>query len=467
MGMDASSCPGCQERDQRIAALERRVQELEAQLCQLLGRNSSNSSLPPSANPPTAPKPTSKAPSGRKPGAQPGHSAQSRVRLPPEMVRRIYHFRPARCGRCQQPLPAQSGPHEPEPLWHQVVDLPKVLVRVTEHQGHACTCPGCGHLTQAAIPAKVRAHAFSPRFVGVLSTLTGTYHISKRDAQAIVETIFGVPVAVGTIVAAERETSAALAPAHAEAQRACQDAAANHVDETSWKLGKHLVWLWTAVSTVCTFFLIHRKRGAEALAAIFTKVFAGITISDRWVVYNRVPVRQRQLCWAHLIRDFQALFETRGPGQRIGEALLCFAEDIFTFWYRVRDGTLQRSSFRQYVSEQRPWLRALLAEGVGCGCAKTAALCRNLLQWEPALWTFVRVEGVEPTNNTAERALRKAVLWRKRSFGCKSEAGCRFVERMLTVAKTLQQHQRSVLQYVVASITALRQGRGAPKLLPT
>jgi transposase len=465
--MDASSCQACRERDQRIAALEKRVHELEAQLRQLLGRNSSNSSLPPSANPPQAPKPTPKEATGRKPGAQPGHSAQSRVRLPPDMVHRVKHFLPATCEHCQQPLPVQAGPDDPEPLWHQVVDLPTILVRVTEYQGHARTCAGCGHRTQAAIPAKLRAHAFGPRLSGVISILTGTYHVSKRDAQALVATVFGVPVAVGTIVAAERETSAALAEAHAEAQRACQDAAVNNVDETSWKLGKQLCWLWTAVSKVCTFFLIHRKRGAEALAAVFQKAFAGITISDRWVVYERLPVRQRQLCWAHLIRDFQALFETSGPGQKIGEALLCFADDIFVFWYRVRDGTLQRSSFRQYVNEQRPWLRKLLAEGAGCGCAKTAALCRNLLKWEAALWTFARVEGVEPTNNAAERALRKAVLWRKRSFGCKSDAGCRFVERILTVTKTLQQHQRSVLEYVVESITALRQGRAAPKLLPS
>ncbi|HMP08330.1 MAG TPA: IS66 family transposase, partial [Lacipirellulaceae bacterium] len=238
-----------------------------------------------------------------------------------------------------------------------------------------------------------------------------------------------------------------------------------HVDETSWKLGKQLIWLWTAASSVCTFFLIHPRRSAAALAAVFRTAFAGITITDRWVVYNQLPVYKRQLCWAHLIRDFQAVYETRGAGQAIGGELLCFAEDVFTLWYRVRDGTLKRSSFRQTINEQRPWLRALLAKGQGCGCAKTAALCGNLLKWEPSLWTFARVEGVEPTNNAAERALRKAVLWRKRSFGCKSEAGCRFVERMLTVGKTLQQHQRPVLTYLVDCLVAHRKGRPAPQLL--
>jgi transposase len=464
--MEATGCQGCHERDQRIAHLEARVQELESKLRQVLGRNSSNSSLPPSANPPNAAKPVKKEPTGRKPGGQRGHSAQTRVRLPAELVGKVKHLVPQTCAQCQQPLPAEPGPDDPEPVWHQVVELPKVLVHVTEYLGHARTCSCCGHVTQAVIPAEIRAHGFGPRFTAVVSALTGAFQASKRDAEAIVETVFGVPIALGTVVAAEQETSAALAGAHAEAAQAAQAAPANNVDETSWKLGKQLIWLWTAVSSACTFFLIHPKRGAAALHAVFTKAFRGIMITDRWVVYNRLPVHKRQLCWAHLIRDFQALFETTGPGKKIGEQLLCFAEDIFTYWYRVRDGTLKRSTFRHYVDQQRPWLRKLFAEGAECGCAKTAAVCRNLLKLEPALWTFARVEGVEPTNNAAERALRKAVLWRKRSFGCKSEAGCRFVERMLTTVKTLQQHKRPVLEYLVESIEALRKGRPAPKLLP-
>jgi transposase len=464
--MDATGCCGCHQRDQRIAVLEAQVKELQDTLRQVLGRNASNSSLPPSANPPGAPKPVTNKPSGRKPGGQPGHAAHQRLRLPAELVTRVKDLRPSHCAQCHEPLPVAAGPNDPEPLWHQRVELPPILVEVTEFRGHGRTCPCCGHLTQAAIPAEIRAETFGPRFTAAVSALTGVYHVSKRDAQAIVQDIFGVPLAVGTVTAAEQETSAALADAHAEAAQACQNAAVNHVDETSWKLGKQLYWLWTAVSQVCTFFLIHPKRGAVAFAAVFQKAFAGILITDRWVAYDQFPLRRRQLCWAHLIRDFQGIFETNGPGQKIGEALLCFAEDVFTFWYRVRDGTLKRSTFRQYINQQRPWLRQQLAEGAACGCAKTAALCRHLLKREQALWTFTRVAGVEPTNNTAERALRKAVLWRKRSFGCKSEAGCRFVERMLTVVKTLTQHKRPVLAYLADAITALRQGRPAPQLLP-
>jgi transposase len=178
-------------------------------------------------------------------------------------------------------------------------------------------------------------------------------------------------------------------------------------------------------------------------------------------------VYRRQLCWAHLVRDFQGLVDRGGPGQALGEELLCFAQDVFTDWYRVRDGTLARSSLRTRIDGQRPWLRALLARGSACGCAKAEALCRNLLALEPALWTFVRHAGVEPTNNRAERALRPAVLWRRRSFGCHSEGGCRFVERMLTVVQTLRLQGRRVLDYLYEAVKALRHGLSTPKLLPT
>jgi transposase len=464
--MDASDCLGCQERDQRIAALDKRVQELEALARQLLGRNSSNSSIPPSANPPNAPQPAPKQRSGLKPGAQPGHSAQNRLRLPPEQVTRFEHFVPTTCERCQQPLPAEAGPAEPLPVWHQVVEIPQVVAQVTEYQGHARTCPGCGHCTQAVIPQALRDHAYGPRLTATVSCLTGEYHVSKRDAQGILQTILGVNVAVGSVVACEQETSAATAAAHEEARQASQHVAAANLDETSWKLGKKLIWLWTAVSSVCTLFVIHPKRGAEALAVIFRQAFAGVMITDRWVVYDRQPLLRRQLCWAHLIRDFQACFERGGEAKKIGEQLLCLADDVFTFWYQVRDGTLARSTFQRHLGTLRPWLREVLAEGSVCGCAKTRALCKNLLKREKALWTFARVEGVEPTNNAAERALRRAVLWRKRSFGCKSEAGCRYVERLLTVVKTLRQQGRPVLDYLAEAIAAQRAGQAAPKLLP-
>jgi transposase len=165
-------------------------------------------------------------------------------------------------------------------------------------------------------------------------------------------------------------------------------------------------------------------------------VIGGIVGSDRWSVYQQLAQDRWQVCWAHLRRDFQAMIDRGNDGAAVGEELLFLSAVLFSWWHRVRDGTLARSTFRRYVAGLRADVREQLEQGSTCGCAKTAATCRELLAVEPALWTFVRVEGVEPTNNHIERMLRLAVLWRKNSLGSQSEAGCRFVERLLTVVQT-------------------------------
>ncbi|HZY85445.1 MAG TPA: IS66 family transposase [Gemmataceae bacterium] len=431
-----------------------------------LGQNASNSSLPPSANPPQAAKPVVKKPTGRKPGGQPGHAPAQRLRLPPERVDEVVRHVPTVCQSCHEALPAEAGPGDPEPTWHQVAELPPIAARVTEHQGHSRICPHCGTRNHAPIPADIRAHVLGPRLAAVMAYLSGARHDSKRGVEDVVETVFGVSLALGTVAAVEQEVSSALAPAHAEALAAVRQAPAKNADETGWKQAGRRCWLWTAVTAGVACFLIHARRGAVGLAALLGDSITGIVTSDRWSAYHRLALYRRQLCWAHLRRDFQALVDAGGPGKAVGNELLCLADDVFTWWHRVRDGTLRRATLRAYVNSQRPWLRDLLERGAGCGSAKAAALCGNLRELEPALWTFTRVEGVEPTNNAAERALRPAVLWRRRSFGCHSAAGCRFVERMLTAVQTLRLQERPALDYLVDAITAHRQGFPAPKLLP-
>ena len=461
--MARKDCPSCRKLRRRAAELEAVVRDLQARL----GQHAGNSSVPPSANPPAAPKPVVKEPSGRPAGAQPGHVPCQRVRLPAERVQHVVHYRPTNCRRCGQALPAEPGLHDPAPTWHQVAELPEITAVVTEHQGHPRTCPRCGALTHAAIPADVRAPALGPRLTAVMAYLAGARHDSKRGVEEVVETVFGVPVALGTVSAAEQEVRAALAPAHAEVAAHVQAAPVKHVDETGWKQSGQLCWLWTAVTAGASYFVVHARRGLAGLTALLGEAVTGLLVTDRWGAYNRLGVYQRQLCWAHLKREFQGLVDRGGPGKALGAELLCFSEDVFHWWYRVRDGTLSRASLRTYIDEQRPWLRELLARGRTCGCAKAEALCAGLLAWEPALWAFVRVEGVEPTNNAAERALRPAVLWRKRSQGSRSEAGCRFVERMLTAVQTLRVQQRNVLAYLQEAISAQRAKLPAPKLLPT
>jgi transposase len=385
--------------------------------------------------------------------------------LPPDRVTHTVTFVPTHCEHCHNPLPAKPGPDDPEPTRFQMADLPPVRAEVTEYQGHARCCPACSKVTRQAIPAEFCQHSIGPGLAAATSYLAGCHQVSKRGLEEIVETLFEVPVALGTISNLEQEMSQALAAAHAEAVAAVRQAPAKHADETGWKKQGRKCWLWVAATAQVAAFVVHAGRGLAGLAVLLGADIIGIVISDRWGAYRHLPVHRRQLCWAHLRRDFQALVDLGGKAKPYGEELLAFTEDVFHWWYRVRDGTMKRSTMRTYIEEQRPWLRDLLARGRAGGCAKTAALCKQLQELEPALWTFVRCEGVEPTNNHAERVLRKAVLWRKKAFGCVSDDGCRFVERILTVVQTLRLQRHSVWKFLQESLHAYRSGQAAPKLL--
>jgi len=373
---------------------------------------------------------------------------------------------PTHCRRCQAPLPAEAGPDDPEPTGHPVAELPQQPVQITEYQGHARACPCCGEVTHAAIPAEIKAYSIGARLAAALVFLTGRCPLSKRAVEEVVETLFGVPVALGTVSHLEGQASQALAAAHAEAAEAVRPAEVQHVDETGWKRAGRPCWLWAAVTRTVALFVVHAGRGASGLRALLGEVVTGILCSDRWRVYERVPAERRPLCWAHWKRDFQAMVDRGAAGAAVGANLLALTGVLFGWWYKVRDGTRTRRWLQRRIeADIRPDVAAELRRGSGCGCAKTAATCRELLSWEPALWTFVFHEGVEPTNHRAERALRPAVLWRKRSFGCHSEDGCRFVERLLTVVQTLRLQSRDVLDYLQAALTAHRNGLPAPKLL--
>jgi transposase len=464
------TCPGCLERDQRIAALERRVAELEAlarDLTARLGTNAANSSTPPSANPLHAPKPVVKKKSRRRPGGQPGHPPHLKQLLPPERVQETVVFVPRRCRKCQARLAAQAGPHDPTPTRHQVVELPPLLARVTEYQGHSRTCPGCGEVTHEPIPRELLTHGTGPRLTAALSYLSGCHGISKRGVEEIADHLFAAPVSLGTVANLEQEMSAALAAPHEEALAAVRAAEVKHADETSWKQRGKLCWLWTAATATVVAFVIHGKRSAMGLTALLGLEIHGILCSDRWGVYGRVPPGRRQVCWAHLKRDFQKVIDRGGPSEFVGRRGRRLVKEVFAAWHAFQEGRVTRAQLQATMEPLENRMQRLLLEGAILGEDKTvAAFCENVLALEPALWTFVRAEGVEPTNNFMERLLRRAVLWRKRSFGCWSAAGCRFVERILTVVQTRRLQGQNVLEYLHSALCAHRAGQPCPKLLP-
>ena len=467
--MATVTCPGCLERDQRIAALERRVAELEALVRDLnarLGANATNSGTPPSANPPGAPKPVTKTRTGKKPGGQPGHPPRLKRRLPPERLHEVIPFVPSHCDRCQEPLPSHPAPDDPKPTWHQVAELPKLAAQVTEYQGHYRTCPCCGRLNHAPIPqANLKAHSVGPRLAATLAYLAGSHRASNRGLEEITEDVFDVPIALGTVANLRTEVSDALAPAHAEAVQVVRAAAVKNVDETSWKLAGTLCWLWVAATNTVAAFLIHAHRGWDALAALLGEKVRGLVCSDRWSVYDRLSPFCRQVCWAHLKRDFQKLVDRGGAAAPLGRRLQRVAERVFVEWHLFRGGGCDRQELQRRLDGPARALERALKAGRRCADSKAATFCANVLALLPAVWRFVVSEGVEPTNNHAERVLRRGVLWRKNAFGCQSEAGCRFVERMLTVVQTRRLQGRSVLDYLYDALVAHRNGLPAPSLL--
>jgi len=239
-----------------------------------------------------------------------------------------------------------------------------------------------------------------------------------------------------------------------------------NVDETSWKEGVARRWLWVAVTALVSVFLMRATRGSPGAKDLRGPTYGGIVGSDRWSGYTWIDPTQRQLCWAHLLRDFAAFVERGGASARLGRALRAAAEEMFGLGYRVRDGALSRAAFQQEMRPLQARIRRLLRAGTRRQHAKTRHTCARILTLEAALWTFVTTEGVAPTNNSAERALRRAVLWRRRSFGTQSAEGSIFVARLLTVVATLRQQERDVLDYLTDACAAVVTGAASPSLLP-
>jgi transposase len=448
-------------RVETLASMVHAFQEQVRTLQEQLNQTSQNSSRPPSSDPPQ-PGRQRRPRSHRRRGGQPGHPGHTRPLLPVEEVDEVVVIKPEQCPHCQAPL---SG-DDPKPWRHQVIEIPPIKPVVTEYQWHQLMCSACGEVTRAPWPDGVPSTTYGPRVQATVALCTGSYRLSKRTAQQMMDEVFGVPLSVGTISQLEQATTAVGAEPVQAARTYVQAQEVAHLDETSWRQGGKRAWLWVAVTNWVTVFVVRMSRGGEVARELLGETFAGILVTDRYSAYHWYPVRWRQVCWAHLLRDFEAMRDRGGCSEEIGDALLGQAHQMFTWWHRVRQGTLQRSSFRSSMSPLRREVERLLEAGSRCGVPKTAGTCRDILKRREALWTFVQVDGVEPTKNTAERSIRPGVLWRKGSFGTQSEEGSRFVESMMTVVSTLKQQQRNVLEYLTEACDAALRGDAAPSLLP-
>ena len=431
----------------QVNQLARRVLELE----QRLNRNSTNSSLPPSANPPQAPKPARKQPTGRRIGAQKGHPGHGRKPLPPQQVDHFIQHRPSHCQHCLADLPAGGGQMTAR---HQVMDLPPRGVIVTEHQALSVCCPHCQQITRGAIPPELRVSVVGERLAAALCLLSSRLHGSRRSAVELLGEVLGAPLSLGSVSAREQEMSRALAGDYQQLKKQVRRAPVKYVDETGWKRAAGFIWV--AGTARAAVFHLDRGRHRGALATLLGEEIRGVLCTDRYGTYEQHPPLYRQLCWSHLKRDFVAQQERAGPAGRWGTAALAVTREMFELWHRFKARAIGRCQLQRLMRPLRQRMHRLLVKGHTSGIGLLVGLCRNLLRLERALWTFVRVANLEPTNNHAERMLRPAVQWRKKCLGSHSEAGCRFVERMLSVIHTCRLRKRSVMEHLAGALRRYR-----------
>src|SRR5450756_2042112 len=441
--------------------LEARVAELE----QRLKRSSRNSSLPPSADPPSAPPRPRRPGSGRERGAQPGHKGSSRPLLALEQVDEVVDHWPERCSSCARPFQEEERIEVAAPQRHQICELPAIAVWVSEHRLHRLRCPACAAETRAELPAGVPPGAFGPRLQAAVATLSVRNRVSRRDTTELLRELFGAELSSGSIDAIVQHTGAALAEPHAQLADQIRSASAVNIDETGWRLRRGKRTLWGALTCRAAVFRIAEGRHRREAQALLGEEFAGIACSDRWWAYDYLDPERRQLCWAHLVRDFTAHSEGLGAQKDFGAAGLEIAARLFAAWGEFR-GDADRARLLERIGPLQQELRALLEEAARKAARnrRHRTFAKNLLKGWPALWSFAGVPGVEPTNNHAERGLRGAVIYRKLSLGSPSERGEHTIERLLSASVTCRLQGRSLFAYLSDVLAAKIRGDPIPLL---
>ena len=447
-----------------IHALLARLAKVEAELENLRrqtpGKTPQNSSLPPSTQHPHAKPQPRKKKSKKRRGGQPGHKKHSRALIPTGDCNAVVPLKPNSCRRCGTKL---SG-KDPEPLRHQVWELPEIKALVTEYQRHRLDCPCCGETTCAALPPGVPQGQSGPRLMAFTALLMAYYRQSKRRTAEFLETLLGQPCSAALTVKIQTQVTAAARPAYEELAGQLPTQEHVNADESPTKEQNGKAWLWTFVAQLFTVFTIRATRAATAVDELLTEAYQGVVTCDRAKMYWRVG--RIQWCWAHLKRDFQALIDRGNPqAKRLGYDLRRMTCKLFEHWDDYRQGKISRVAFVRRMAPVRRKVERLLLRGIGSGNKSLVGMCRELYEHRQWLWMFVRYEGIEPTNNAGERALRHAVIWRKLSFGTQSAQGSRFVETMLTVIETCRQQRRNTFEYLTAAVEAHLAGTPTPSLL--
>lgn len=433
-----------------------------AELRRRLGENSSNSNKPPSSDAPKdrAARP-SVPPSGKRRGGQPGHKASQRALVPARDVHSITDCHPAHCRGCARGLPRSR---DPEPVRHQVWDLPKVEPIVDEYRLHHATCEVCGETTCATLPEGVPQGAFGPGVLALSAMLVADGHMSRRKVVGVLRDVFGIDLSLGALSQSEAIVSEAVAPAVEEARVHALAEHVKHVDATTWYQAGAYKSLWVLATATVTVFTIACDATRDTLRAWITRV-QGVLVTDRGTQFGFWAMARRQICWAHLIRKFAAFSERKGRSGEIGRELLFWSRILLHTYHRVRDGTCPRAGLQRASLKIRAVVERLLEEGRDLSVHGVSGSCRDILGHRAAMWRFVDDPAVEPTNNHGERELRGLVTWRKSSFGSQSERGNTFAANLKSVIQTCRKQRRNVLSYLTSAVHAALHHQSTPSLL--
>ena len=470
-----------QAQQQEIEQLRGQLAALATELASLreqIGRSSRHSSKPPSRDGPGFKPPARRKGSGRKRGAQPGHPGSGPELLPIERVDAVMDHHPDACRHCGALLDGE----DPDPLRHQVIEIPPITPVVIEHRLHRLLCPCCSTSTCATLPADVEASHYGPRLSALVGLLGSAFPLSVSKTQVLLDQLLGIEMSRGAIAKIRERISATLEQPMQEALVFARQQPVAYVDETGAPTGNadgnnptgKRGWQWVMVTAVVTVFIQGLSRSTAAAIELLGSSFGGIVVSDRFSAYNHLPLEQRQLCWAHLIRDLRAIAERSGASAEVGHQLLELQHQLFGCWHRYREGRIDWSGLQHSSRPIRQAFVATLQRVVDLGCnrgertpwASTVRTCQQLLQRSDALWTFLTIEGIEPTNNAAERALRQSVIQRKISHGVQSRQGAICRSRLLTVTTSLRQQGRDVWQFLEQAWIAHHRGGVMPSLLP-
>ena len=443
----------------RIVLLEKEVAKLREENAQLR-RNSSNSSKPPSSDNPATKKKPAQKPSGRRKGGQPGRPFFQREMLPADYEKVL---RPTHCKWCRRSL---NGPAcEQEVL--QQIEIPSTSHIVTNFIRETVVCKHCQHKTRAALNSTRKVGFVGPRLASVIGTMTGKYRQSKREVVHLLHDLFGVKISLGSVCNTERRISKALCQPVRELLAAVQHSKNVHFDETGWRQSNRLSWLWLGATKQMAVFAAVRSRGRKVAMALAGSEFSGIAVTDRWSAYDFLPAEQRQLCWAHIQRDFQSWEDLGGKGAIYATRLLEVSKKLFHDWRNFCSGQISQQKWKQLAGAHRVICTKNLRLAYWYGRSKIRGMAKRILRDEKNLWLFTVRDGVEPTNNHAERIIRPAVLWRKGCFGNDSSAGSQYAARILSAAATLRLQGRNLPDFLSDALLQHAAGQTvSPSLLP-